>query len=160
MKKFLWVILAVVLAGCSNNSASEEKQTFKPGDQMPFEIAAYTENIAPIYMNLVPYIAYAKTEGQLESLKARYQIDNFDMDMDKYMAVFVVTQSNSCGIIPDGVYNDKNKVAVQLIEPTGDECDEDEPMNHTFVIQVEKAEYEKVQLYNGNVLKSSMDIKE
>ena len=158
MKKFLVILLAIVLAGCSN-SASEEQKDFKPGVEIPFEIAAYMEDIAPIYMNQVPYIAYAKTEGQLTSLKKRFKIENFDMDMDKYFAVFVVSQSNSCGIVPENVYNDDNKVAVQLIEPSSDDCDV-EPMNHTFVIQVEKADYEKVQLYNGNILKSSMDIKE
>ena len=154
MKKYLFILLAILLVGCSSN---ETEEVLKPGASIPFEIIKYADMIAPIYMNQVPYIAYAENEGQFNLLKARFKVDDIQMDMDKYIAVFVVTQSDSCGVVVDGVYDNSKKLSVQLLEPKGESCEVD-PLNHTFVIQVEKGDYEKVQLYNGNIMKSSMDI--
>lgn len=161
MKKLLFFFLtAILLAACGDGSSSQgDKQTLVEKNAIPFEIVKYEEKIAPIYMNQVPYIAYAETEPQFELLKQRFQIEGeLNVDLNEKFVVFVVSQSNSCGIVTDGVYNVKNKLSVQLIEPTGDHC-EPEPLDHTFVITVDKADYEKVQLFNGNVIKSSMDVK-
>jgi len=161
MKKFIVLaVMVMLLAACSNGNDNSEKQaTFTERNAVPFLIVNYAEKIAPIYMNQVPHIAYAETEAQFELLKKRFQLDeSLQMDMNESFAVFVVSQSNSCGIIADGVYNVDNKLSVQLIEPTGDHC-KPEPMDHTFVLEVPKADYEKVQLFNGNIIKSSMDVK-
>ena len=107
----------------------------------------------------MPHIAYAENERQLKELQGRFQVDGFTMDMEKYFAVFIVTYSNSCGIAPDGMYNHNGTLAARLLPVEGPNCKEEEGMPHTFVIQVEKQDYEKVQLYNGDVIKSSMDVK-
>ena len=156
MKKYVLLLMTLlVLAACS--SKEEKGPMFSEKQAVPFEIVKYEEKIAPIYESLVPHIAYAKTEGQLEELKARFQVDGFDIDLEKYMAAFVVTYSDSCGIAVDGVYDYKNYLAVQLFDIGGDKCDE-EGVPHTFVLQVDKKEYEKVQLYNGNIIKSSTEV--
>lgn len=159
MKKFLLLaVMAILLAACGNEG-EESKVTFTEKNAVPFEIVNYMEEIAPVYMNQVPHIAYAETEPQFELLKKRFQLnESLQMDMNESIALFVVSQSDSCGIITDGVYNVDGKLSVQLIEPTGDQCDI-EPMYHTFLLEVPKSDYEKVQLFNGNVIKSSMDIK-
>lgn len=159
MKKILFLaVMAVLLVACGNENG-ESRATFTEKNAVPFLIVDYDEKIAPIYMNQVPYMAYAETEPQFELLKKRFQLDEgLQMDMNKSIALFIVSQSNSCGIVPDGVYNVDGKLSVQLMEPTGDKC-EPEPLDHTFVLEVPKADYEKVQLYNGNVIKSSVDIK-
>lgn len=160
MKKLVvaFMMMTLLLAGCGSDSNSKGP-LFTEKMAKSFEIAKYEEKIAPAYAGLVPYIAYAKTEGQLKSLKARFQVDNFEINMDTHMAVFIVTNSDSCGVLVDGVYDRDNMLSVQLIKPQLEKCDVD-PIPHTFVLQVEKAEYEKVQLYDGSILKSSMDIKE
>lgn len=156
MKKYVLLLaLLVFLTGCSSNE--EKSSMFTENDAVPFEIVKYEEKIAPIYESLVPHIAYAKTEGQLENLKARFRVDEFDIDMENYMAAFIVTYSNSCGISVDGVYDYKDYLAVQLLENSGDKCDK-QGVPHTFVIKVDKKDYEKVQLYNGNIIKSSVEI--
>ena len=159
MKKWVSFLLVFVLllTGCSNSDST--KPLFTKSMAKPFEIVKYEEKIAPVYNNLVPHIAYAKTEGQLESLKARFHVDNFDIDMEKYMALFIVVNSDSCGIIVDGVYERNGSISAQLIKPVSDNCEGD-PIPHTFVLQVEQGDYERVQLYDGNVLKSTMEIKE
>ena len=159
MKKWISFLLLFVLllTGCS--SSENAKPLFTESMAKPFEIVKYEEKIAPVYGNLVPHIAYAKTEGQLESLKARFRVDNFDIDMEKNMALFIVVNSDSCGIIVDGVYERNGSISAQLIKPTSDNCEVD-PIPHTFVLQVEQGDYERVQLYDGNVLKSTMEIKE
>lgn len=159
MKKLLLVaVMAIFLVACGDGNG-ENKVTFTENNAVPFLLVDYEEKIAPIYMNQVPYIAYAETEPQFELLKKRFQLDeSLEMNMNEKIALFVVSQSNSCGIIPDGVYNMDGKLSVQLIEPTGEHC-ETEPMDHTFVIEVDKGDYDKVQLFNGEVIKSSMDIK-
>lgn len=159
MKKyFLFLLLtALFLVACSDGTANEK--SLKPGDPVAFELVTYEEKIAPIYMQQAPFIAYAVNEQQFELLRTKFDVKNTEIDMDKYMAVFVVAQSNSCGVVADGVYDNENKLSVQLIAPSSDSCGE-EQMDHTFVLQVEHEYYEKVQLYIGNVLKSSMDIKE
>ena len=158
MKKMIgFLLLVVLLAGCSNSENA--KQVFTEKMAKPFEIVKYEEKIAPVYGNLVPHIAYAKTEGQLESLKARFQVDNFDIDMEKNMALFIVVNSDSCGVMVDGVYEKDGSISAQLIKPVSQSCEVD-PVPHTFVVQVEQGDYERVQLYDGNVLKSTMEIKE
>ena len=158
MKKYiLFLLTALLLVACGNELTEEEK--FVPGKPVSFEIVKYEEKIAPIYMQQVPHIAYAINEAQLNVLKQKFEVEDIEIDMEKYMALFVVTQSDSCGVIADGVYDNDNKLSVQLIAPASDNCEVD-PVDHTFVLQVAHADYEKVQLYNGKVLKSSMDIKE
>jgi hypothetical protein len=158
MKKMIsFLLLVVLLAGCSNSENANHVFTEKMAK--PFEIVKYEEKIAPVYGNLVPHIAYAKTEGQLESLKARFQVDDFDIDMEKNMALFIVVNSDSCGIIVDGVYEKDGSISAQLVKPVSQNCEVD-PVPHTFVVQVEQGDYERVQLYDGNVLKSTMEIKE
>lgn len=157
MRKVGILLFLFVLAGCSN--ASDGATPFTESQAVPFEIIQYEEKIAPIYETLVPYISYAKNEAQLSELQKRFKMDAFTMDLDKYMAVFLVTYSDSCGIAVDGAYNDAGKLAVQLMEPKGDTCKK-EGIPHTFVLQVAKGDYEKVQLYNGNTIKSSTEVKD
>ena len=149
------VLLFTVLAGCSNGEKATSE--FTAEQAVPFEIAGYEEKIDPVYGSIVPHIAYAKTEGQFESVKARFDMEHVEMDMTQSMAVFVVTYSDGCGIAVDGVYNDEGKLSVQLLPGTGASCDK-EGVPHTFVLKVDQADYEKVQLFNGNTIKSSMDI--
>ena len=75
MKKYLFAIILLLLAGCSNGENTKVKFTEKQA--VPFEIIKYDEKIAPIYETLVPHIAYANTQGQFESLQARFDVDNF-----------------------------------------------------------------------------------
>lgn len=145
----------LLLAACSSNE--EKGPMFTEKQAVAFEIVKYEEKIAPIYESLVPYIAYAQTAGQLEELKARFQVDGFDIDLETHMAAFIVTYSDGCGIAVDGVYDYQNYLAVQLFDIGGDKCDE-EGVPHTFVLKVDKKDYEKVQLYNGNIIKSSTEI--
>ncbi|MEK4627453.1 MAG: Fe-S oxidoreductase [Solibacillus sp.] len=155
MKKYWIFLLFALLAGCNN--ADTNGPMFTEKQAVPFELIKYEEKIAPVYESVVPYIAYAETEGQLKELQGRFQVDGFTVDLEKYIAVFLVTYSDSCGITLDGVYNNNGFLSAQLLEAKGQNCEE-EGVPHTFVIQVEKQEYEKVQLYNGNVIKSSMDV--
>ncbi|MEG0473684.1 MAG: Fe-S oxidoreductase [Solibacillus sp.] len=157
MKKYWIFLLLFVLAGCSDGDNDSTMQ-FTEEHAVPFEIAYYEEKIAPVYESLVPYISYAETEGQLIEMQKRFQLDEFTLDMDNYTAVFLVTYSDSCGIAVDGVYNDTGKLAVQLLEAQGEDCKK-EGTPHTFVLQVDKQDYEKVQLYNGNIIKSSTEVK-
>lgn len=154
MKRYGLFLLILLIAGCSSNS---NKPLFLESQAVPFEIVTYEEKIAPVYESLVPYIAYAKTQGQFEELKARFQIEDFTMNMDESFAVFIVTYSDGCGIAVDGVYNNDGRLSTQLIEATGQNCDK-EGVPHTFVLKVDRADYEKVQLYNGDIIKSSMDV--
>jgi hypothetical protein len=157
MKKYWIFLLIVLLVGCSGSDSEKDAPVFTDNQAVPFEIVKYEEKIAPVYGQLVPHIAYAKTEGQLEALKGRFDIEELSMDMEQYFAVFIVTYSDSCGITVDGVYNKDGLLSVQLLSASGEFCDET-AVPHTFVLQVEKGDYEKVQLYNGNVIKSSMDV--
>lgn len=157
MKKYWIFLLILVLAGCSS-SDNDGAMQFTEKQAVPFEIVHYEDKIAPIYESLVPYISYAETEGQLKELQKRFQVEDFTVDMDNYMAVFLVIYSDSCGIAVDGVYNDAGKLAVQLMDVKGGNCKK-EGIPHTFVLQVAKQDYEKVQLYNGNIIKSSTEIK-
>lgn len=163
MKKllaFAAMMLVLVLAACGNDQPEEkEAALFKESMAIPFQIVKYEEKIAPVYGNLVPYIAYAKTEGQLAELSERFQIGEVDIDMDKEMAVFVAANSNSCGYVINTVFDNETKLSVQATTSKADSCDDD-PVPHTFVLKVDKADFTKVQLYEGNVLKSTMDIKE
>lgn len=154
MKKYMLFLLIFLIAGCSSNS---DVELFSESQAVPFEIVKYEEKIAPIYESLVPHIAYAKTEGQLKELQGRFKVDGFTIDMDKYFAVFLVTYSDGCGIAVDGVYNQDGKLVTQLLAAEGPDCDE-KGVPHTFVLQVEKQDYEKVQLYNGNIIKSSTEV--
>ena len=156
MKKYWLFLLIVLLVGCSGGEKAEAP-LFTDDQAVPFEIVKYEEKIAPVYGQLVPHIAYAKTQGQLEELKARFDVEDVQMDMDKYFAVFIVTYSDSCGIAVDSVYNKDGLLSVQLLSASGESCDQT-AVPHTFVLQVEQGEYEKVQLFNGNVIKSSMDV--
>lgn len=158
MKKLAMALMMItlLLAGCGSGSKGP---LFTEKMAMPFEIVKYEEKIAPVYASLVPHIAYATTEGQLEVLKARFQVDEFDINMDTHMALFVVVNSDSCGVAVNGVYDRDGMLSVQLLKPQNGKCDVD-PVPHTFVIQVEKGDYERVQLYEDVVLKSTMEIKE
>lgn len=155
MKKWLFAFCIVLLAGCSSEKQTESQ--FTADEAIPFEIVGYEEKIDPVYGSLVPHIAYAKTEGQFNSVKARFDMEHVEVDMNESMALFIVTYSDGCGIAVDGVYNYKGSVAVQLLPGTGDNCGK-EGVPHTFVLKVDKADYEKVQLFNGNTIKSSMDV--
>ncbi|MGN7477500.1 Fe-S oxidoreductase [Solibacillus silvestris] len=155
MKKYILAVFVLLLAGCSSGEGAKNK--FTEQQSVPFEIVHYEERIAPIYESLVPHIAYANTQSQFELLQGRFKVDNFSVNMDKYMAVFIVTYSNGCGIAIDGVYDHDGYLAVQLLESDKKTCDK-EGVPHTFVLQVEKKKYEKVQLYNGHIIKSSADV--
>lgn len=158
MKKYiLFLLTALLLVACGSESANQEK--FVPGEPVEFEIVKYENKIAPIYMQQVPHIAYAINEGQFNILKEKFDVGDLPIDFEKEMAVFVVAQSDSCGLMADSTYNNDGKLSVQLLAPNSDKCDV-EPMDHTFVLKVAHNDYEKVQLYIGNILKSSMDIKE
>ena len=159
MKKLGIVLLFIVMVLTACDEVENSSPTFTEDEAVPFEIVKYEEKIAPVYGTLVPHIAYAETEGQLKELQGRFQVDGFTMDMEKYFAVFIVTYSNSCGIAPDGMYNHNGTLAARLLPVEGPNCKEEEGMPHTFVIQVEKQDYEKVQLYSGDIIKSSMDVK-
>ncbi|MER2107391.1 MAG: Fe-S oxidoreductase [Solibacillus sp.] len=155
MKKWLFAFCLMLLAGCS--SGEQEESQFTTDEAIPFEIAGYEQMIDPVYGSVVPHIAYAKTESQFESVKARFDMEHVDIDMNEFMALFIVTYSDGCGIAVDGVYDHNNNVSVQLLPGTGDSCDK-EGVPHTFVLKVAQGDYEKVQLFNGNTIKSSMDI--
>lgn len=157
MKKYWLFLLIVLLVGCSG--AEKDVPLFTKEQAVPFEIVKYEEKIAPVYEQLVPHIAYAETANQLEALKGRFDIEDLSMDMDQYFAVFIVTYSDSCGIAVDGVYNNGGLLSVQLLTASGKACDE-KAVPHTFVLQVEKGDYQKVQLFNGDVIKSSMDVEQ
>lgn len=156
MKKFLFALSLVFLVGCSDSEAPYESQ-FSTNDAIPFEIAGYEEMIDPVYGSLVPHIAYAKTEAQFHAVRERFDMGHVEVDMEESMALFVVTYSDSCGIAVDGVYNHEGKVSVQLLNGTGEDCSE-EGVPHTFVLKIDQGDYEKVQLFNGNTIKSSMDV--
>lgn len=158
MKKYLFgIFLLLFVAGCSNGENTSVR--FTEQQAVPFEIMKYDEKIAPVFMSLVPHIAYANTQAQFESLQARFDVENFSIDMEKYIAVFIVTYSDSCGTMVDGVYNHNGHLSVQLIDSGGASCEE-KATPHTFVLQAEKGQYEKVELYNGNIIKSSVDVEE
>ena len=157
MKKLGVFILFIALMLTACDDVENSSPTFSKDEAVPFEIVKYEEKIAPVYGTIVPHIAYAETEEQLKELQGRFQVDGFTMDMEKYFAVFFVTYSNSCGIVPDGMYHHKGTLAVRLIPVEGPHCKE-EGMPHTFVLKVEKQDYDRVQLYSGNVIKSSMDV--
>lgn len=156
MKKFLLALFLLLLAGCSDGEGKQHTK-FTEQQAVPFELVHYEEKIAPIYESLVPYIAYANTPSQFEALQGRFNVENFSIDMDKYMAVFIVTYSDGCGTSVDGVYNQDDFLSVQLIDAKGESCDV-EGVPHTFVLQVEKNDYKKVQLFNGEIIKSSVDV--
>lgn len=158
MKKIIVLIamLTLLLVGCGNKN---NEPLFTEEMAIPFEILNYEEKIAPVLENVVPYIAYAKTEGQLASLESRFKVENVDIDLNDYMALFVVVKTNSCGVSVSNVFDRDGIVSVQLELPESDNCDDD-PVPHTFVLKVPKGNYEKVQLYSGVVLKSTLDIKE
>ena len=158
MKKLGICLLFVVMTLAACDGGKNSAPTFTENEAVPFEIVKYEEKIAPIYESLVPYIAYAETEGQLKELQGRFKVDNFTMDMDQYFAVFIVTYSDSCGIAVDGMYQHDGTLAAKLQPVEGDACEE-EPMPHTFVLKVEKQDYKKVQLFNGDIIKSSIDVK-
>lgn len=157
MKKFLLAIFLLLLAGCSDGEGKQQHTKFTEQQAVPFELVHYEEKIAPIYESLVPHIAYANTQSQFESLQGRFNVADFSIDLDNYMAVFIVTYSNSCGVVVDGVYEHDGYLAVQLIDSNGKSCDV-EGVPHTFVLQVEKNQYKKVQLFNGEIIKSSVDV--
>lgn len=157
MKKYGISLLLVVLALTGCDGGAKSTPTFAEDKAVPFEIVKYEEKIAPVYESLVPYVAYAKTAGQLEELQARFQVEGVTMDMENYFAVFIVTYSNSCGIAVDSVYNHDGNLAAKLLPVEGSNCKE-EGVPHTFVLQVEKQDYEKVQLYNGDIIKSSVEV--
>ena len=156
MKKYLLALFLLLLAGCSDGEGKQHTK-FTEQQAVPFELVHYEEKIAPIYESLVPYIAYASTPSQFETLQGRFKVADFSIDLDNYMAVFIVTYSNSCGVFVDGVYNHDGYLGVQLIDSNGKSCDV-EGVPHTFVLQVEKNQYKKVQLFNGEIIKSSVDV--
>lgn len=158
MKKMIVLVamLTLVLVGCGSKNNGP---LFTEEMAVPFGIVNYEEKIAPVLENVVPYIAYAKTEGQLASLAARFKMENVEIDLNEYMALFIVVKTNSCGVSLSNVFDRDGILSVQLELPESDNCD-DEPMPHTFVVKVPKGDYEKVQLYSGVILKSTLDIKE
>lgn len=158
MKKLGIYLLFAVLALVACDGGENSTPTFTENEAVPFEIVKYEEKIAPVYESLVPYIAYAETEGQLKELQGRFKVDGFTMDMDQYFAVFIVTYSDSCGIAVDGMYQHDGTLAAKLQPVVGNACEE-EAMPHTFVLKVEKQDYKKVQLFNGDIIKSSIDVK-
>lgn len=158
MKKYVLFLLTLLLAGCSNSNGEAKPSQFTTDEAVSFEIVAYEEKIAPVYAQLVPHIAYAETDAQFELLKARFDMPQLEVDITDSIVLFVVTHSDTCGIAMDGVYNHNGLLSAQLMDVTGNACKK-EPVPHTFVLKVPQAEYEKVQLFNGNIMKSSMDIK-
>jgi hypothetical protein len=157
MKKLGICLLLAVMTLVACDGGENSAPAFTEDEAVPFEIVKYEEKIAPVYGSLVPYIAYAETEGQLKELQGRFQVDDFTMDMDQYFAVFIVTYSDSCGIAVEGMYEHEGTLAAKLQPVEGNACKED-GIPHTFVLQVEKQDYNKVQLYNGNIIKSSIDV--
>lgn len=158
MKKLGIFLLFIVMVLTACDEVENSAPTFTKNEAVPFEIVKYEEKIAPIYESLVPYVAYAETEGQLKELQSRFKVEGITMDMEKYFAVFIVTYSNSCGIAVDGMFNHNGTLAARLVPVEGSNCKE-EGMPHTFVLQVEKQDYHKVQLYSGDIIKSSIDVK-
>ena len=158
MKKYALILLIVLLAGCSNSNGEPKPSQFTAEEAVSFEIVAYEDKIAPVYAQLVPHIAYAETEAQLELLKARFDMEQLEVDITDSIVLFVVAYSDTCGIAMDGVYNHNGLLSAQMMDVTGDACEKG-PVPHTFVLKVPQADYEKVQLFNGNIMKSSMDIK-
>lgn len=159
MKKIgiLLLLALFTLAGCGKDDTP--KVLFTNDMAQEFEIVQYKQAIAPVMENLTPYIAYAKTEGQLKEQIAHFDLEQTEIDMDKYMAVFVTTYSNGCGVQVDNVYNRDGMLSVQLIFPESDNCDK-EGVPHTFLIKVPKGDYTKVQLYDQAILKSTLEVKE
>ena len=125
MKKLAIFLLVVVMALAACDGGENSAPAFSEDEAVPFEIVKYEEKIAPIYESLVPYIAYAKTEGQLKELQGRFKVDSFTMDMDNYFAVFIVTYSDSCGIEVDGVYNHNGTLAAKLMPVEDSNCKEE-----------------------------------
>ena len=56
------------------------------------------------------------------------------------------------------MYDHEGTLATKLQPVEGADCKE-ERTPHTFVLQVEKQDYTKVQLYNGDIIKASIDVK-
>lgn len=160
MKKWMLFLLTLFIVGCSNKE--EDIILFSEEQAIPFEVIVHEEKIAPIFNSMAPYILYAQTEGQLKELLARFDLET-PVDMTTSDALFLVTYSDSCGITVDGVYNKEGILSVQLGLPegvdAGTECGKTD-IPHTFLIEVDKQDYEKVQLYNGIIIKSSVDVKE
>ena len=133
MKKIGIYLLFAVMALVACDGGENSAPTFTEDEAVPFEIVKYEEKIAPVYESLVPYIAYAETEGQLKELQGRFKVDGFTMDMDRYFAVFIVTYSDSCGIAVDGMYDHEGTLATKLQPVEGADCKE-ERTPHTFVL--------------------------
>lgn len=155
MKKYMVFLLAVLLVGCSG--AKTDTPLFATEEAVSFEIAGYEEKVDPVLGSVIPHIAYAKTQAQFEGVKARFDMEHVEMDMNESFAIFIVTYSTSCGIAVDQVYNKDGKLSAQLIEVEGQDCG-DVNVPHTFVLKVDQGDYSQVQLFNGNIIKSSVDV--
>ena len=157
LKKIMMLVFVLLLAACSSDD-SESKVALNPSDAVAFEIVQYADKIAPVYAGLVPTIAYAQTQGQFDVLKERFGLGekDFTVDMENNVVAFVVSYSGSCSIAVDSVYNDDNMLAVKLVEPQNDSCEPTQE-EHTFVISTPKEAYERAQLYNGEVIKASIE---
>lgn len=160
MKKWVLFLLTLFIVGCSNKD--EDKILFSEDQAVPFEVIVHEQKMAPIFESMAPYILYAQTEGQLKELLARFDLKT-PVDITTSDALFLVTYSDSCGIAVDGVYNKEGQLAVQLGLPedvdAATACDKT-GIPHTFLIEVDKQDYDKVQLYNGDIIKSSVEVKE
>ncbi len=156
MKKWSLLFLVFMLIGCSQTTGTTPLFTEK--EAVPFEIVTYEEKISPVFTQLAPYIILAKTEDHLQQLLAQFDVEA-TVDMTTKDAVMLVTYSDSCGVMVNNVYDNDRKLSVQLTSAAMDkESCEKVTTPHTFVLAVDKQEYEKVQLYDGDIIKSSLDL--
>ena len=159
MKKWWLFFLTIIMVGCSNKD--EDIDLFTEEQAVPYEVIVHQEKIAPILESMVPYIAFAETEGQLKELSGRFHLEA-PIDMTTSSAVFLGTYSDSCGIAIDGVYDNDGILSVQLGLPEGVDketaCDT-KGIPHTFLLEVDKKDYKKVQLFNGVIIKSTFEVR-
>lgn len=156
MKKWVLFLFILALAGCSQTDNSTP--LFTEEQAVDFEVITHEEKISPVFSQMTPYIIMASDQAQLERLLSQFDVEA-DIDMTKHNAAMLVTYSDSCGIEVNGVYNKDNKLSVQLAVPEGDTACKEIGIPHTLIIAVEKDDYDMVELYHGDIIKASLNMK-